>query len=119
MTVAAYRDNVAKNVRTARTIINVIWLIVGIGQCCVLIMIPFGIWNIIAAVKALKNNKYVQPGEVWVIQAYKKSLFSLILTALYNMIVSAGVGTVLTIAEMFVRGYVLKNKTVFEPLNGD
>ena len=95
----------------------IIWLIIGIVQCCSVVFSIVGILNIISALKGLKHSKPVFHYRVGLVNAYKP-IVSPIITLLYNLIFGGVIGVAGSIYYFVaIRGYIMENSEYFNALH--
>ena len=108
-------EKVTKTLSEREKIGGIVWLVVGILQVISFAGIICGIWNIINAIKTLKNSQDVLTPWSGIVDSYDSQLTNIIITLVVNLIFGAGFGVAGAIYELIaVRGYVLKNREVFE-----
>ena len=108
-------EKVTKTLSEREKISGIVLLVVGILQVICGLGFICGIWNIINAVKTLKNSQNVITPWKGIVDSYDKQLTNIIVTLVLNLIFGAGFGVLGAFYELFlVRGYVLKNREVFE-----
>ena len=107
-------EAVVRRIRTFEIISNVIWLILGIGQCIAVYTAAAGIWNIVNAIIGLRNVKNIAVGNESVVPVYENSSTQLIIFAVVNLVLGAGIGIVLVLFDFYIRSYVLKNRSAFQ-----
>lgn len=107
-------DAVVRKIKTFEIISNVIWLILGIGQCIAVYTAAAGIWNIVNAIIGLRKVKSIVVGNESVVPAYENSNTQLIIFAVVNLVLGAGIGIILVLFDFYIRSYVLKNRSAFQ-----
>ena len=95
---------------------GIMWLVIGILQCCSVVFCIVGILNILSAIQDLKHSKTVFHYRVGLVQAYEPVLSPLI-TLLYNLIFGGVIGVIGSVYYfIFIRGYIMENKDFFNAL---
>ena len=95
----------------------IIWLVIGIAQCCTFVFSISGIWNIYAAITRFRQAKRVLRPWRGLVNSYDGWITNIIICIVINCVFGGVVGILGAIYDLFaVRGYVLKNRAVFEAL---
>ena len=93
----------------------IIWLVIGILQCCSAVFSISGIWNIYASITRFKRAKNVLRPWNGIVKTYENELTGIIISIVINLIFGGVIGIAGAFYDLFaVRDYVLKNKKVFE-----
>lgn len=109
---------VSQNLSTRETIAAVVWLFVGIFQCCTIIGFISGIWNIYSSIGRFKHAKAVQKPWRGIVGSYESWLGRMIKGVITTLIVGLFIGGVPSVIGFLydliaVRAYVLSNKDVY------
>lgn len=108
-------EQVVKTLSDREKIAAIIWLVIGICQCCSGVLIIAGGWNIYSAITRFKQSKAVLTPWAGIVNNYDKWMTSIIIGLVINLIVGGVIGVAGSLYDMFaVRNYVLDNKVVFE-----
>ncbi len=107
-------QSVCKTVSEREKISAIIWLIIGILQCLSCAGIVAGAWNIYAAYTSFKRSTAVLQPWPGIVDTYEKSMTTIIISLVINLILGGVVGVAGALYDMFaIRQYVLENKEVF------
>lgn len=109
---------VSKNLATRERIAAIVWLLVGITQCCTIIGFFSGIWNIYASIGRFKHAKAVENPWRGIVGSYQSWLGKMIKGLITTLIVGLFIGGVPSVIGFLydliaVRAYVLNNKDVY------
>ena len=92
----------------------IIWLIIGILQCCSIVLFVVGAWNIYAAITRFKQAKAVLNPWPGLVNAYDKWQTNIMINIIINLVFGGMIGVVGGLCDLFVvRSYVMKNKDIF------
>ena len=105
---------VAQKVRRCEVFSGIVWIIVGVIQCCTVYAAAAGVWNIINSIVSLRNVKNITAGNPAVIPYFEQRKVWLIVLAVVNLILGGVVGILLVLFDWYVRDFVLRNRTAFE-----
>ncbi|MBQ7379000.1 MAG: hypothetical protein IJW70_04885 [Clostridia bacterium] len=98
----------------------IIWLVIGIIQCCTFAGIVCGVYNIYSAICRFKQAKLVLTPYPGLVKSYDNWMTSIIIGLVLNLILGGVVGVACSIFDMIgIRGYVLEHKDEFEALEAD
>lgn len=105
---------VAQKVRRCEVFSGIVWIVVGVIQCCTVYAAAAGVWNIINSVVSLRNVKNITAGNPAVIPYFEQRKVWLIVLAVVNLILGGVVGVLLVLFDWHVRDFVLRNRSAFE-----
>ncbi|MCD7778864.1 MAG: hypothetical protein LUH47_10265 [Clostridiales bacterium] len=105
---------IATSIRRLEAMSSIAWLIIGIIQIVLIYTAAAGIWNIITAIMCLRNCKNIVEGNPNVVPYFESRQTWIIIAAVINLVLGGVIGVVLALLEMWLRSYVLKNRSVFE-----
>lgn len=105
---------VVQKVRRCEVFSGIVWIVVGVIQCCTVYAAAAGVWNIINSIVSLRNVKNITAGNPAVIPYFEQRKVWLIVLAVVNLILGGVVGILLVLFDWYVRDFVLRNRTAFE-----
>ncbi len=105
---------IASKLRRHEVISGLLWLLLGIVQIVFIYTAAAGIWNIVNAIRQLLAVNNIQAGNPEVIKAFDENKTSLFIAAIINLLLGAVIGVVLVLFDLWIRDYVMKNKSAFK-----
>lgn len=105
---------IASKLRRYEVISGLLWLLLGIVQIVFIYTAAAGIWNIVNAIRQLLAVNNIQAGNPEVIKAFDENKTSLFIAAIINLLLGAVIGVVLVLFDLWIRDYVMKNKSAFK-----
>ena len=107
-------STVTKTLSARERAAAIIWLVIGILQCCTFVFSVSGIWNIYAAITRFRQAKRVLQPWRGIVGSYEKWITTIIICIVINAVFGGVVGILGAVYDLVaVRGYVLENRTVF------
>ncbi len=111
------RNTVLQNISNKEKIGGIIWVVISVIQ--LLIGITFnwvitilGIWNLIAGLTRISDSYKIEQRANNIVDVYEKSLTSLIIFIVLNILIGGIIGVIGAIYDFTVRSYVLDNRDV-------
>jgi len=106
-------EEVCRKLQSHAKTSNILWLIVGILQVISVIFIFAGAWNVIRSIIGLSNVKNIVPGNSRIPPYFKGRLPMLIFGLAWNFIVGGVIPAGLSIYDLWIRDYAIKNQQAF------
>lgn len=111
------RNTVLKNISDKEKVGGIIWIVVAtiqllIGLTYNWITMFVGIWNLVFGIIRITNAGKMEQRANGIVEAYEKTLASIIIFLVLNIFVGGIIGVVGAIYDLVVRSYVLNNRNV-------
>ena len=111
-------STVTRTLSARERVAAILWLVIGIVQCCTFVFSISGIWNIYAAITRFRQAKRVLRPWRGIVSSYDRWLTTILICIGINVCFGGVVGVLGAVYDLVaVRDYVLKNRSVFADAN--
>ena len=111
------RNTVLQNISNKEKIGGIIWVVISVIQLLIglsfnWVILILGIWNLIVGITRINNASKIEQRANNIVDVYEKSLTSLIIFIVLNILIGGIIGVIGAIYDLTVRSYVLDNRDV-------
>ena len=111
------RNTILQNISNKEKIGGIIWVVVSVIQLLIglsfnWVILILGIWNLIVGITRINDASKMEQRANNIVNVYEKSLTSLIIFIVLNILMGGIIGVIGAIYDLTVRSYVLDNRDV-------
>ncbi len=114
------RNTVLRNISSKEMTSGIIWIVIGAIQILIgvslisyyWVTLIVGIWNVCVGIGRTKNADKIEERGNNVVEEYKKSITSMIVFLVLNILIGGLIGVIGAIYDLVTRNYVLTNKNI-------